>query len=53
MIGIDLHVYMMLMHESHAFELRIEMKLEVCDPRTFSNTINARISAQLPISAPL
>lgn len=35
---------MMFMHESHAFELRIEMKFEVCDPHSFSNTVNAQIN---------
>lgn len=37
-------LYMMLMHERHAFELCIEMKFEVCDPRCFSNTVNAQIN---------
>ena len=32
-MGIDL--YMMLIHESHVFELQIETKFEVCDPCSF------------------
>ena len=28
-------IYMMLIHESHVFELRIETKFEVCDFRSF------------------
>ena len=32
-------LYMMFMHESDAFELRIEMKFEVCEPHSFSNTV--------------
>ena len=27
--------YMMLIHESHVFELRVETKFEVCDPGSF------------------
>ena len=37
-------LYMMFMHESDAFELRIEMKFEVFEPHSFSNTVNAQIS---------
>ena len=28
-------IYMMLIYESHVFELRVETKFEVCDPRSF------------------
>ena len=41
---------MMLMHESYACQVPFEMKFEVCNPHSFSNTLNAQISAQLQIS---
>ena len=28
-------IHMMLIHESHVFELRSETKFEVCDPSSF------------------
>ena len=28
-------IYMMFIHESHVFELGVEMKFEVCDPGNF------------------
>ena len=28
-------IYMMLIHESYVFELRVETKFEVCDPGSF------------------
>ena len=30
-----LYIYMILIHENHVFELRVETKFEVCDPRSF------------------
>ena len=30
-------IYMMLIHESHVFELEIETMFEACDPRSFFN----------------
>ena len=29
------YIYLILIHESHVFELRVETKCEVCDPRSF------------------
>ena len=31
---------MILIRESHIFELQVEKKFEVCDPRSFFNVIN-------------
>ena len=33
-------MYMMLMHESHVFELRVETTFEVCDPCGFLTLLN-------------